>query len=280
MLADMLKIVSWNIAHRPQAWSELVRSGADVALLQEAVAPPPDIASHFDNDPEPWRTEGAGRPWRTAIVALNPRVRLERISPLSLAEAAPGQLAVSLLGTVAAAHVEDPDTHERTTLISMYSPWERPHGSTESSWIYSDASAHRLVSDISVFVGKERGHRVLAAGDLNILYGYGENGNAYWGNRFHTIFERLEKIGLQFVGPQFPNGRQAEPWPEELPQESLNVPTFHTNRQSPSTATRQLDFVFASKTIAPLVKTYALNSPEQWGPSDHCQILIELGKDS
>ena len=272
----MLKIVSWNIAHRPEAWRSLVDSDADVALLQEACEPPPDIASRFDVDIEPWRTEGSGlkRPWRAALVGLTKRVQLDRITTRSIADAGPRDFAVSRPGTLAAAHVKIPETQNSFTLISMYAAWERPHTSTESSWIYADASAHRLISDISVLVGQERGHRVLAAGDLNILFGHGENGSTYWAARYRSIFERFGLIGLHFAGPQFPNGRQADPWPKELPRESLNVPTFHTNRQTPATATRQLDFVFASNDIVPLVTTHAANLPDEWGPSDHCRLQI------
>jgi hypothetical protein len=166
----------------------------------------------------------------------------------------------------------------------MYAPWESPHASTKSSWLYADASAHRLISDISAFVGRERGHHVLAAGDMNILYGYGEHGNRYWAARYQTIFDRFETVGLHFVGPQSksggadtPNGLQANPWPSELPPNSLNVPTFYHSRQTPASATRQLDFVFASNTIAPDVKTYALNHPGEWGRSDHCRLLVKVG---
>jgi endonuclease/exonuclease/phosphatase family metal-dependent hydrolase len=112
---------------------------------------------------------------------------------------------------------------------------------------------------------------------LNILHGYGEYGSRYWKGRYDTVFDRMAALGLKFVGPQAPEGgRQADPWPKELPVESLNVPTFHTNRQSPATATRQLDFVFASESIADRVKVRALNSVEEWGPSDHCRVMIEL----
>ena len=274
----MLKILSWNIAHRAELWRTLLDSDADIALLQEACEPPSDIASRFDVDIQPWRTEGAGllRLWRTAVVGLKSRVHIHRLTPRSICDANPGDLAVTRLGTVAAAHVEDPNTNENYTLISMYAPWEKPHASTTSGWIYADASAHRLISDISVFVGQERGHRILAAGDLNILYGYGENGNLYWATRYRSVFDRFAAVGLNFVGPQFPNGRQAHPWPDELPRDSLNVPTFHTNRRMPATATRQLDFVFASRDIANRVQTRALNLPEDWGGSDHCRIRIDV----
>jgi hypothetical protein len=275
----MIKLLSWNIAHRPNAWRTLIDADADIAMLQEACEPPADIASRFDVGTEPWFTAGAGarRPWRTAIVNLSSRVRLERIPSQTIAEARPGDLAVSRLGSLSAAHVEDSDTGLTHALVSMYAAWERPHASTGGSWIYADASAHRLISDISVLVGQERAHRIVAAGDLNVLHGYGENGNLYWAARYQTIFDRLSAIGLQFVGPQYPAGRPADPWPSELPLESRNVPTFHTNHQSPSSAARQLDFVFASKDIAPVVRARALNEPDGWGPSDHCRIAIELG---
>lgn len=71
----MVKLISWNIAHREDAWRQLSDSDADIALLQEAAEPPTDIAGKFDINPAPWCTAGAGlnRPWRTAIVRLSTR---------------------------------------------------------------------------------------------------------------------------------------------------------------------------------------------------------------
>ena len=139
----------------------------------------------------------------------------------------------------------------------MYAPWTRPHASTGSSWIVSDVSAHRVVSDLSALIGHQHGHRVLAAGDLNILHGHGEDGSAYWAGRYQTVFARMEALGLPFMGPQAPNGRQADPWPSELPRDSHNVPTYHSNQQKPATATRQLDFVFASRSLADSLRVRA-----------------------
>ncbi len=67
-----------------------------------------------------------------------------------------------------------------------------------------------------------------------------------------------------------------DPWPDELPKDSTNVPTFHHSGQTPQTATRQLDFVFASESMSEQVTATALNAPEQWGGSDHCQIQINV----
>ena len=59
----------------------------------------------------------------------------------------------------------------------MYGAWEKVHESTSSRWIYADASVHRLISDLSVLIGSQTKHRILVAGDLNILDGYGEAGS-------------------------------------------------------------------------------------------------------
>ena len=90
------------------------------------------------------------------------------------------------------------------------------------------------------------------------------------------MFERIQVIGLPCIGPEYPNGKQADPWPGELPRDSTNVPTFHSNRQGPATAARPLDYVFASAGLADSLTVRALNEPHEWGPSDHCRIEIEL----
>lgn len=271
----MLKVISWNMKHDPAHWAQVLESGADVALLQEACAPPPELAARIDAGPDPWTTAGREhRPWRTAVVALGERARLQHLAMGALGSAPAGELGVSRPGTIAAAEVLDPDTQRAVVLVSMYSLWERPHASTGSAWIYADASAHRLISDISALIGQQGSHRIVAAGDLNCLHGHGEDGSQYWASRYRTVFDRMRAIGLEFVGPQHPNGRQASPWPAELPKESRNVPTFRSNRQHPGTATRQLDFVFVSSVLKPWVRARALNAPEQWGPSDHCQVRI------
>jgi hypothetical protein len=272
--------LTWNIARRSEPWRELADSDADVALLQEAAAPPRDVEHRLEPNPEPWRTAGPGRPrgWRTAVVKLRDTVSARWIESVALAEARLGELGVSRPGTLAAAEVTCERLGETFTIVSMYGLWERPHTSTRSSWIYADASVHRLISDLSGFIGHRSNHKIIAAGDLNILHGYGEHGDSYWASRYATVFERFAAIGLVFVGPQAPLGRQAHPWPAELPADSLNVPTFFTNRQCPGTATRQLDFVFASRSLAHRLTVTAQNDAERWGPSDHCRVEIEVSR--
>jgi hypothetical protein len=276
-----MKIIAWNIAQKKDAWRYLLETDADIALLSEACEPPDDVAGKLEVDPAPWRTAGAGmdRPWRAAVVKLSNKVDVQWITAKSVADAASRELAVSREGTLSAAIVTPLTPREGDPIVvaSMYAAWERPHTTTSNNWIYADASVHRLISDLSVFVGTEKKHRIIAAGDLNILHGYGDHGSSYWGSRYATVFNRMAAMGLTFVGPQAPHGRCAEPWPEELPAESANVPTYHTNHKTPATATRQLDFAFASAGLAKHVRVSALNDPEDWGPSDHCRIEIEVG---
>ena len=273
-----MKIISWNIQGRPEPWRRLRGMDADIALLQEARHPPKDVAGCVETDPADWVTAGPEpqRKWRTAVVKLSKRVKVEWIEAKSVMEAGGGDFPVSVPGTIAAAQVTL-DDGEPLIVASMYAQWLKPHSSTGSNWDFADASAHHVISDLSEFIGRQTGHRLLAAGDLNILYGYGENGSDYWGRRYESVFARMEALGLDFVGPQAPHGRQADPWPSELPCDSKNVPTYyHKSTQTPATATRQLDFAFASNGLAESVSVRALNDPDEWGPSDHCRLEIEV----
>lgn len=208
-----MKLISWNVAHRPEAWRLLMENEADVALLQEAVPPPADVAARVSVDAAPWKTAGAGlrRLWRAAVVGLSDRVKVEHLGAVSLPDAPCGSLAVSRPGTLAAAFVTPPG-EEPFYAVSLYGAWEEACDRTGSGWIFADAS---------------------------VQHGYGEYGSIYWAKRYASVFARMDAIGLPFVGPQAPGGRSADPPPPELPEGSANVPTFHTNRQTPATACHQ-----------------------------------------
>ena len=146
---------------------------------------------------------------------------------------------------------------------------------------YSDGSVHRIISDLSAFIGHENPetHRILAAGDLNIAHGYGDGGNpAYWEARYRSVFDRMAAIGLEFMGPQAPNGRQAEDAGDArtggLTQRRHVLPP----REEPGDGSNnQLDYVFASRGFHESLKVRALNEVEEWGSSDHCRVLISVG---
>lgn len=169
-------IYSWNICRSPEAWRELLRSDGDVALVQEATAPPSDLGIEVDD--APWSTAGAGlkRPWRAAVARISDRVALRFRPCLAIPAAQMGEFVSCRQGTMSVADVDVPG-EDPVSLVSMYAAWEKPAAETGSSWIVADASAHRLISDLSLLVGRQNGHRIIAAGDLNLLRGYGENGS-------------------------------------------------------------------------------------------------------
>jgi hypothetical protein len=196
-----LRLVSWNLNQRDAAWHALARSEElDIALVQEARLAPTGVGKEIVPDVAgSWTTAGNERcHWRTAIARFSERVRLRPRKLIAVGEREKDAIPVSRAGTLAVADVEFAD--ETITLVSAYALWERP--SDESAWIYADASVHRLISDIATLISTEQRHRVIVAGDLNILRGYGENGSRYWKGRYDSVFSRMEAMGLPFVGPQ------------------------------------------------------------------------------
>ena len=165
---DMIKAISWNIAHRPRLWDDVLAQDADIVLLQEAPEPPANIAVIMRTDDQPWCTEGGNTRcnWRAATVALNPRVEAAGHEPKPIKHAEGGEFAVSRLGTLSAATITVQGLGP-VEFISMYSRWEVPHASTNSNWIYA-ASVHRLISDLSVLIGRQRNHRIVAAGRVAV----------------------------------------------------------------------------------------------------------------
>ena len=79
-----------------------------------------------------------------------------------------------------------------------------------------------------------------------------------WWDSDTRVFGDMMRIGLPLIGP--------------------HAPTFYSpaNGQKPSDAHRQLDYVFASRSIAHRLSVLALNDPADWGPSDHCRIVIDF----
>ena len=268
----MIKIISWNIARRLNPWRCLPGSGADIALLQEVRPQPKDMEERIKID-RPRSFPNEAHKGRTAIAKLSDQITLKWLTPVPLNQReSEYHFEVTHPGSISAAIVT-PSKGKPFTVISFSAEYEYPY---HSSWKITDASLHRVISDLSLFIGRERAprRRIIAAGDLSVYRGWGKGKSGYWKRRYKTVFDRMEAIGMPFVGPEYPNGRQTEPWPEWLPKDSKNVPTY---RHSSGTE-YQLDFVFASESMKDSVKKVtALNYSDDWGPkppSDHCQIEI------
>ena len=275
-----MKIVCWNMkwnSNHDQAWALLRSMDADIALLQEARKPPPSVGDWAEVNPEPWRIAGRSVQWRSVVARLSDRVDVEWIEAKPIAQAGFYDFSASQPGTLAAAIVT-PKGGIPMTVVSMYAAWENySRYSGRSSVTLAASSLHRLISDLTRLVGPRT--RMIAGGDLNIYRRSGDRPTPWkWPDgldmHYGTVFDRMTAIGVPFVGPRAPNGRQPT---NPHKRRSGDVLSFYTPREGkPEKATQQLDFVFATTNIADRLSIRALNEVDDWGPSDHCRILIEL----
>ena len=284
----MIKVVSWNVGKRQEPWRELVRMApdgdADLALLQEAGNPPGNLVHLVEYEDRVFWNRHLYDRW-PLVVKLSNRIKVEpyrQVEPIS--ELGEDEIGVSGIGTIAAAKVTPCNSEEQAFVaVSMYARWLKPHPSTKSSWKVgcSDASAHRIISDLSAFIGHRNPakHRILAAGDLNIFYG-ATGCKLSLPERDRTVWDRMQALGLEFLGPQAPHGRLASSIPDDVPSDTKNVPTYYKRRGGPETAENQLDYAFASPGFHESVSVRAMNDVKEWGPSDHCRLMIEVKTES
>lgn len=115
-------------------------------------------------------------------------------------------------------------------------------------------------------------HRIIAAGDLNVSF----DDDAPFSARARTIRDRFNALGLEYMGPRYPNCRKEAVRRTELPETSLEIPTYYTVSQTPATAAIQLDHVFVSRGFHNDVAVHAMNDIDEWGSSDHCRIVIDV----
>ena len=75
----------------------------------------------------------------------------------------------------------------------------------------ADGSAHRVISDLSAFIGMDvefpSTHHILAAGDLNTIYDAKDDYDKNWSTgREHTIWDRMKALGLDSWVPGIRTG--------------------------------------------------------------------------
>lgn len=51
-----------------------------------------------------------------------------------------------------------------------------------------------------------------------------------------------------------------------------------TDKNPATTSYNQFDFAFASRGFHESIEVRALNEVDEWGSSDHCRLLIEIGE--
>ena len=282
----MIRLVCWNIDKRTDPWHCLAkmaeRGEADVALLQEAGSPPDRLVPPIRYEDDVFWDRSFFDRW-PLVVQLSDRVEVEwfrQVPPWS--ELGERDIGASGIGTMAVARVAPCGKPEEAFIAaSMYARWMQAHPLTEASHrVHADSSAHRILSDLSTFItyADPSRHRILAAGDLNLVYT--PTGNGWHFRRECTVWDRFETLGLEFLGPQAPNGGQPAAHRPGTSADTKNIPTYYTTCQNgAANVVRQLDYAFASRGFHEQVTARALNGIDEWGPSDHCRLLIDVRTD-
>jgi len=245
-----LELVVWNMAHRSVYWEAL--RGDTVALLSEAAAPPVGHSEHLLITGD-WRTAGdKRRPWSTAIAS-------PADAPIESLDFVP-----SRAGTLTAAMYDS-----SVILASCYATWEPDPARPEWRTGRSDVSAMALVDDLRRL---HETHQlpILAAGDWNLWpSNYPNPGGC---SVIIPVEEALAEIGIARIplsGTLISDELRASTY-GLLPADT--VPTYDPRRRG--TPRYEVDHVFASTVLT--VSAAAINTPADWGPSDHCQIRVEL----
>jgi hypothetical protein len=232
--------LTWNMAQSPAAWTWLLRtastSGVQVALLQEAVAPP-TAPSGVDLFPAPAAVEqwaittpidATGRRWASAVAVFDPQLHAEPIPVVPLQAARSGQLVISHPGQWRAIRIPNPSGRD-LVMVSLYGLWNDIAN-------YAVPSLHRAISDLTALL--HRGDAVVVAGDLDVWREHGE-----WRAGYATVFDRLTAERLHFVGPT--GNSPAADCACGAPDHCTHVPTFRRGQQR----RWQTDFVFAARDV-------------------------------
>ena len=235
----MSTLVCWNM-FRKASWDFLVAEhiDADLAMLQEAYTPTPIAKRSLDVGPGPWRTPGSNS--ARAIVGISSDVEVVRIPEDEVIQAGvPGEAVDRHIFAAAAIERVDGDPFYAVSI---------------EAWPDIVHAVPEVLRAVTRAGGREL--PFVVGGDFNVRRGYDST----------AIFRDLAAAGVPLVGPFGTDGG--------------TTPTKYDNRRGgvPADARRQLDYVFASTSIAETITVRALNGPtkEEWGPSDHCRILIEL----
>lgn len=183
----------------------MLSTDADVALLQKASPGAPEtlfnavghVALSAQYPWGPWSKEHWG--FWPLVVKLSDRVEVEwfrQVRP-STPQEAQDKITVSNVGIIAAARFIPPGAEEPFVAVSMYPRWFRPHPVVGGPYIYSDAAAHHIMSDLSGFIGDDYpgSHWIPAAGDLNNVYGITKENPIAWCQRDSGVFARFDALG-------------------------------------------------------------------------------------
>ena len=139
------------------------------------------------------------------------------------------------------------------------------------------AMAHRAISNLSAYIGHKdpATHQILVAGDFNLIHEATEQNPLALPEWDKGVFALCNRSGSS----SWDCNIRTEGWPLRhkgafgRTRRTFRRTTPHTSnqaRQQTSSTT------YLCRGFHRNVRTHGLNEPEQWGPSDHCRIVIEV----
>ena len=271
--SSFITLCNWNMQQNPEAWSrleELRRThGVQVALLQEAVPPSRGdwttypsatatdlwaISAHADRQLN----------FASVVAVLDPALTSNPVAPTALGQAEYGKFAVSHPGQFSVVEVGT-RSGQTITVISLYGIWDR-----DDRYLFSEATLHRAISDLTLLLQEKDRTHVVLAGDLNLFFEWDRaEYDSYWAPRYNTVFTRLAAYGLNLVGPF--GDLPLEGCKCGRGDECRHVRTFAFQRK-PENRLNQLDYVFATPSLRP-VECQALDDGAAWQYSDHLPVI-------
>lgn len=250
----------WNMAHRSGSWDALAELSFDVALLNEASVPLPEgIDAVYEPEGTVGR-DGYPRRWTAAVASQHKPRRIDDARPVSYRGRRPNvDFVVSRPGSWIAAVVPVPEVGD-VTCVSLYGLLDE----------LSEASVHRSLSELSPLFSDDRYRRhVLLGGDLNT--------GTQWPRGRHldgdtALLARIRAYGLvDCLEKVRKPGRLANcrcvygdgcthTWTRRDPKQP-EIPL-------------QVDYLFASATLAERLRACDALSPLEWQRfSDHSPIV-------
>ena len=254
-----LSIGTWNMDHwkrarhqRESAWEYLrARSGTNVMLLQESVAPPNFPQSQFV-----YREISGYRPWGSGVVAFSDDMSVREIDAVRTRYGAKRfSMLGTIPGTVIVVQVEVPGT-DPITCVSVYGLID----------VYAQTTMLRIVADLIPLFDSRFGNRVVLGGDFNLTTAQSADKPEL--PRHSAILNAVESLGLLNLAETAQDRPEVAsncPCPED---KCFHIPTYHST---------QLDWLYATPELAHrctrLRVDYGVLSDEL---SDHAPIIAEF----
>ena len=211
----------------------------DFAFVQEACTPPPFVPKDAPDWDIPFEVwEQKPKKYRQEIVRISNRWSFERLDRDEISEAALDGERLAIPRFRAAGVAQSPGERPICLVCVV---------SGEPATVRLPATV-RAIRAVLHERGFDEDTSMIVAGDLtNDIH------------RTSTPFAELEQMGLIRIGP-----------------EGVNFYSI-LHKEGPPEARLLLNHAFVTEDLIERTRATALNHPREWGPSDHCRVLIEVG---